>query len=224
MNELVIFDLDGVIIKGQSQLIFLDYVFRKRLVSLFFYLKIFSWFVFYKLGLVKNPKKIMDFSFSFLKGKKIEEVDEIVEVFLKEVLHKFIFSEIIDIINEHKAKDREVIIVSNGADILVKKVADFLDIKNYISTRLEITNGKFTGKILGDIVYGKNKVKVTNEFIKKNNLDLYNSYAYADHISDLDLLLMVSNPFAVNPDNLLFAEAKKRNWPILMFNKNLINK
>jgi HAD superfamily hydrolase (TIGR01490 family) len=166
----------------------------------------------------------MDFSFSFLKGKKIEEVDEIVEVFLKEVLHKFIFSEIIDIINEHKAKDREVIIVSNGADILVKKVADFLDIKNYISTRLEITNGKFTGKILGDIVYGKNKVKVTNEFIKKNNLDLYNSYAYADHISDLDLLLMVSNPFAVNPDNLLFAEAKKRNWPILMFNKNLINK
>ena len=71
---------------------------------------------------------------------------------------------------------------------------------------------------------GKNKVKVTNEFIKKNNLDLYNSYAYTDHISDLDLLLMVFNPCAVNPDNLLFEEAKKRNWPVLMFNKNLINK
>jgi len=224
MNELVILDLDGVIVKGQSQLLFLNYVFRKGLVSLFFYLKIFFWFFFYKLGLFKNPKEIMDYSFSFLKDKKIEEVDEIVEVFLKEVLHKFIFPEIIDIINEHKAKDREVIIVSNGADILVKKVADYLNIKNCISTRLEITSGKFTGKILGDIVYGKNKVYFTKEFIKKNNLDLYNSYAYTDHISDLDLLLMVFNPFAVNPDNLLFAEAKKRNWPVLMFNKNLINK
>jgi len=169
-------------------------------------------------------KKIMDYSFSFLKDKKVEEIEEITGVFFKEVLYKFIFPEIIDIINEHKAKDREVIIVSNGADILVKKIADYLNIKNYISTRLEITNGKFTGKILGDIVYGKNKVKVTNEFIKKNNLDLYNSYAYTDHISDLDLLLMVFNPCAVNPDNLLFEEAKKRNWPVLMFNKNLINK
>jgi len=169
---------------------------------------------------VKNPKKIMDYSFSFLKDKRIEEVDEIVDIFFKNVLCKFIFSEIVDIINKHKEKERELIIISNGADILVKRVADFLDIKNYIGTRLEIINGKFTGKILGDIVYGKNKVKVAEEFIKKNNFNLDNSYAYTDHISDLDLLLMVSNPFAVNPDNFLVAEAKKRNWPVLKFNRN----
>ncbi len=41
MNELVILDLDGVIINGQSQQIFLDYIFRKKIVGLFFYLKIY---------------------------------------------------------------------------------------------------------------------------------------------------------------------------------------
>ncbi len=219
MNEIVILDLDGVITSGQSQQIFLNYLFKKKLVGLFFYLRIYLWFILYKLGLIKSPKKIMDFAFYFLKGKKIENIEKIVENFFSERLQKFIFLEIIDIIKEHKARGREFLIISNTVDILTKKVADFLGVKNYISTRLETINGKFTGKILGDIVYGKNKVNFANKFIQKNNLDLRNSYAYADHISDLDLLSIVSNPYAVNPDRFLSIEAKNRNWPILIFKK-----
>jgi len=220
MKEVVILDLDGVIIKGQSQKVFLDYLLKKKIVSPFFYFKIYFWFVLYKLEIVKNPQKVMDYAFSFLKTRKTEEVIEIVENFFNEVLHKFIFPEIIDIIKEHKAKNRVLLIVSNSADVFVKRVADFLGIKNYIGTRLEIINGRFTGKILGDIIYGKNKINFTKEFIKKNNLNLNNSYAYADHISDLDLLLLASSPYAVNPDNLLLKEAKKRNWPVIIFNKD----
>jgi HAD superfamily hydrolase (TIGR01490 family) len=219
MNEIVILDLDGVIVNGQSQQIFLNYLFEKRIVGLFFYLKIYFWFILYKLGFVKRPEKIMNFAFSFLKDEKIEDIEKTVEDFFSDRLQEFIFPEIIDIIKEHKAQGRELLIVSNAADILVKKIADFLEIKNYISTQLEKTNDKFTGKILGDIVYGKNKVNFVKEFIKKNSLNLEGSYAYTDHISDLDLLLMVSKPYAVNPDRLLFNEANKRNWPILIFNK-----
>ncbi len=219
MSEIVILDLDGVIIKKQSQQIFLDYLFKKKLIGLFFYSKIYFWFILYKLGLVKNPKKIMNFAFSFLKGKKVEDVEKIVEMFFSEKLREFIFPEIIDIIEEHKAQGRELLIVSNAVDAIVNKVAKFLGIKNYICTQLEKTNGIFTGKILEDIVYGKNKVIFVKEFVKKNNLSLNNSYAYTDHISDLDLLIMVSNPNAVSPDRFLFSEAKKRNWPILIFKR-----
>jgi putative phosphoserine phosphatase / 1-acylglycerol-3-phosphate O-acyltransferase len=219
MSELVIFDLDGVIINGQSQQIFLNYLFRKKIVGLFFYLKILFWFVLYKMGLVKNPKKIMEYAFAFLKSKKTEDVEIMAGRFFDENLKKFIFPEIVDIINKHKLSGRELLIVSNAADFIVKKTAGFLGIKNYVGTKLEIVNGIFTGRISGDITYGKNKVKFAEDFIKKNNLDLKNSFAYADHISDLDLLLIVKNPVAVNPDRALFLEAKKRNWRILNFKK-----
>jgi len=38
---------------------------------------------------------------------------------------------------------------------------------------------------------------------------------YSDSINDLPLLEVVEKPVAVNPDKLLLAEAKQRNWPVL---------
>lgn len=216
MKEIVILDLDGVIIKGQSQQIFLKYLFNKKIVGLFFYLKINLWFSLYKMGLVKDPKNIMNYSFSFLKGKTVDEIDVLIDGFFDNVLKKFIFSEMIDIINEHRFKNREILIISNAVDLLVKKIAKFLGIKNYIATELEILNRKFTGNILGEIVYGKNKPKLLKKFIEKNKFNLKDSWAYTDHISDIDLLNLSPRPCAVNPDKSLLNEAKRRNWKILM--------
>lgn len=217
MRELVILDLDGTIIKGQSQLLFLNYLFKKKVIGLFFYLKIYFWFLLYNIGIINNPKNIMIFAFSFLRDKKSSQIEDLVNNFFNEVLKKFIFSEMVGIINEHISKNRELLIISNAADIIVKKVAEFLNINNYIGTKLETKNRIFTGDILGDIIYGKNKANYVKGFIRENNLNFKNSWAYADHVSDLDLLLLVANPYAINPDKLLFREAKKRSWPILKF-------
>ena len=70
MRELVIFDLDNTLIKGQSQAFLLSYLLKKGVITPFFYLKLMSWFIFYKLGLIKNPGRIMDYSFSFLKDNE----------------------------------------------------------------------------------------------------------------------------------------------------------
>jgi HAD superfamily hydrolase (TIGR01490 family) len=222
MKELVILDLDGTIIKGQSQLLFLNFLLKKRIIGLFFYIRIYLWFLFYKLGFLKNSEEVVDimnYSFSFLKGKKREYVEGLVNDFFNKNIKEFIFSEMTDIINKHKSEGRELLIISNSVDVIVGKVAEFLGISNYIGTKLELVDGKFTGKILGGIVYGKNKIIFAKDFIEKNNLDFKNSWVYTDHISDLDLMALSSNPHAVNPDKLLKAETKKRNWPILMFKK-----
>jgi len=68
-KELVIFDLDGVIVKGQSQKYFLDFLFKKGKIPLYFYLRVYLWFFLYRIGLVKNPKSVMKYAYSFLKGK-----------------------------------------------------------------------------------------------------------------------------------------------------------
>uniref|UniRef100_A0A7C3SNE7 HAD-IB family hydrolase n=1 Tax=Dictyoglomus turgidum TaxID=513050 RepID=A0A7C3SNE7_9BACT len=222
MKELVILDLDNVIIKDQSQKLLLKYLFKKKLIGFWYFLKIYLWFLFYRVGLVKSPKKVIEYAFRFLKDKKVEEIDKIADQFLNEILKHNIFKEVIDIIEKHKKEDRELIIISNVIDIIVKKVANFLNIKNYIGTRLEIINDKFTGKILGDIVYGENKTKYFNNFIKENNLSFDKIWSYGDHITDLDILKIASNPIAVNPDRFLEREAKKNNWQILNFKETLL--
>lgn len=215
MKELVIFDLDGTIISKQSQVVFLRYLLKKKFISFFLYAKVISWFIFYKAGFIKNPRNIMDSIFSFLKGKDVQQFDTIVSQFFDERLKKFIFPQIIDIMNEHKEKNRELIIISNAAEPIVKKVGDYLGIKNCISTKLETSGNAYTGKIQGDIIYGHRKVEALRKFAESRNLNFVNSFAYTDHISDLSLLLAVANACVVNPDLPLLRQAKKRNWPIL---------
>jgi len=219
MKELVILDLDGVIIKGQSQKHLLDYLKRKKIISLFFYTKICILFTFYKLKLIKDPEKIMKQAYIFLKGKNVGYVEKTINDFFDNYLRGFLYLDMIDIINKHKSADKELIILSNSADFIVKKVANYLNIKYYIATNFEIINDLFTGNIDGDIIYGKNKINAIKRFINEMGLTFKNSYAYADHISDRGLLEIVEQPFAINPDKLLFKEAFKKNWKVINFRK-----
>jgi HAD superfamily hydrolase (TIGR01490 family) len=216
-KEVVIIDLDGVIIRGQSQRLFIGYLFKNKIIGFWPYFKIIFWFILYKIKFIKNPHKIMEYGISFFKGKNTYEIDKIIEDFFNAKLKNFISTEMVGIIEEHKKNGREIIILSNSLDILVKKISEFLSIKNYIATKLGVVGGKFTGKISGDIVYGESKKLSAERFLGEHNLSLNNSWAYGDHISDIFVLKMVEKPYAVNPDKFLHKEAIKNGWPILKF-------
>lgn len=217
MKEIVIFDIDNTLIKGQSQQIFLKYLYQKKLIGLIPFLRIYFWFIFYKLGLIKNPKKIMDYAFSFLRGWKTNDFEKIINEFFQKELINYFFQEGIEIIKDHREKGREIILVSNAFFQLTAMIAKFLSVNNYIGTELKIADGKFTGEVTEKIVYGKNKVAWVKKIIDKNGLSLNNSYAYADHISDIPILELASFPFAINPTPSLAKKAREKNWPIMIF-------
>ena len=218
MKELVIFDLDKTLIKGYSQQIFLKYLFKTGIINFFNYFIISIWFIFYKLGLVKSPKKIMEYAFRFMKGWDGEKLNSLINDFFEKELKHLFFKDGVEVVNNHKKENRELLIVSNVPDFLVKRIALYLGVNNYIGTKLEIINGKLTSKIAGDIVYGENKTLVVKDYVSKNGFTLDNSWAYGDHISDLPILSIVNHPYAINPSPELRKEAEKRNWPIILFN------
>jgi len=215
MKELVIFDVDGTILRGQTQKLFIDYLFKKNIIGCVFYVKLYIWFILYYVGLVNNPEKVMRKAYSFLQKRNISEVSLLVDDFLKIKLSKVFFSEAIEILDSHKKKGREIVLVSNLSDILLVKIASYLDIPQYIGTKLEVLNGKFTGKIEGVIMYGKNKVDTITRITQKNPEVVL--WVYTDHVSDALLLDMATYPFAVNPDRALTKIAHKKNWTILYF-------
>lgn len=218
-QHIVFFDVDNTLIKGQSQRLFISFLFKKKLVSFLVYLKIIFWFFLYKIGIAKNPRNIAEYGFAFLRGYTLTEFEKIVDDFFNTVLRDRIYREAEKIIKEHKERGDKVILLSNSFNTLMQQLADFLLIDGFLCTKLEVVDGKFTGKIDGDIVYGINKTNLAKKYLEDNNISRDYVWAYADHISDLGILTLAGNPVVVNPSSALLKEARIRKWKILLYNK-----
>ncbi len=81
-------------------------------------------------------------------------------------------------------------------------------------------NGVYTGE--ESFVPVENKKKFVQEYVRKNNFDLQNSYGIGDTLSDAGFLELVENPIVFNPDLELKAIAEKNNWKIKVEKKDVI--
>ncbi len=126
-------------------------------------------------------------------------------------------SDVVDILDQHKQKGHVVIIISAAFSNLLEIVGQKLDVPNTIGTKLEVIDNRYTGKIIKPACFGRNKVKLLEEFISRNELeiDLLSSFAYADSVFDIPLLKLVGNPVATYPDRNLRQFAEHNGWQIL---------
>jgi|GEM_PF-176390 len=212
----VVFDIDDTLIKDQSQKIFIKFLREKKYITKKLYYKILIWFFLYKIGFVKDPKKIMVSVYKILlKGKNVSEVDVLIEdCFNKKILPVF-SNKIVKILHDHKKHGRHIILISNAVEPIVRRIAEHLNVHDYIATKLEIVNNVYTGKILGTIIYGPTRAFAVRNFIAKNNLAYKKIWVYTDHISDVALLRIARHGTVVNPGKKLRKIAKKEGWAIM---------
>jgi phosphoserine phosphatase len=83
------------------------------------------------------------------------------------------------------------------------------------ATKLEEIAGKWTGRIIGEAMFGKAKARAVREMAEEMRLDLPRCWAYGDSASDRWMLAAVGHPMAVNPTWKLARFARKRDWPVL---------
>lgn len=219
MKPVVLFDIDKTLIEGYSQQLFLNFTYRNGTISFWPYLKINAWFLLYKLGLLKNPKPIMEYAYEFAKNWSTHRLALLVDKFFKETLKPVIYKDALEIIEKHKKKGDAVILVSNSVEPIVKKIADELKLDYFLGTKLELVDNKYTGKIIGDIVYGEHKPSYVKKYLAAHKLTLNGSWCYSDHISDLPLFSLCENCVASNSSRELANYAKRRGWQIVDFKK-----
>lgn len=125
--------------------------------------------------------------------------------------------DILDILKEHKKNGDVVFLVSGGPVGLLERIAEEIGADYAIGTQHEIMDGIYTGKPAGDACQGENKARFAHEKIEELslNIDLEESFAYADSLADAAILGMVGNPVAVYPDDELKALAGERGWKII---------
>lgn len=123
-------------------------------------------------------------------------------------------------IHTHQDAGRPTFIVSAAGNDVVETLARVLGMDGGIGTRYEVDPaGNFTGRLEGPFVYGPGKVEAMQTFAAAHEIDLDESFAYSDSLSDLPMLRAVGNPVAVNPDPPLAAIAKQEGWQTLHFER-----
>jgi len=137
------------------------------------------------------------------------------EVF-DEFLTHTIYPESRELVKKHMEKGHRVVIISAATMYQINPVAQNLGITEVYGTRMEVKNGKFTGRI-SEMCWGEGKARAARTFAKANDIDLSKSYFYSDSFDDYPLFKIVGKPVATNPDNRLSQVAFENDWPILRF-------
>lgn len=131
-----------------------------------------------------------------------------------------IYPQMLEEVYAHQDAGRPTFIVSAAGNGVVEQLAHVLGMDGGIGTRYEIdAEGAFTGRLDGPFVYGEGKVEAMQEFAAGHGIELDDSYAYSDSLSDLPMLRAVGNPVAVNPDPSLAAIAREEGWQTLRFER-----
>ena len=83
------------------------------------------------------------------------------------------------------------------------------------ATKLEEIEGRWTGRILGEAMFGEAKARAVKRVADEMRLDLSQCWAYGDSSADRWMLATVGHPTAVNPTQGLGRIARKHDWPAL---------
>jgi HAD superfamily hydrolase (TIGR01490 family) len=129
-----------------------------------------------------------------------------------------IYPQMLEEVYAHQDAGRATFIVSAAGNGVVESLAQVLGMDGGIGTSYEVDgDGVFSGRFDGPFVYGPGKVEAMESFAASHGIDLADSYAYSDSISDLPMLRAVGNPVVVNPDPPLAEIARAEGWQAMRF-------
>jgi HAD superfamily hydrolase (TIGR01490 family) len=220
---LALFDLDGTLSSEHIWKGFFKYYFthkKKRVWILAFWATHLALWLSSKCKLTSEEKyraKWVEDLGGIFKGTNKEKVLEVFHWVATNYVFQSLRSDVVDILHQHERSGYIVVIVSALFSELLEVIGQKLGVSNVIGTKLEVIEGRYSGKVVKPLCLGENKTKLLKEFINRNGLeaDLSSSFAYADSIFDIPLLRLVGHPVATYPDKNLRQFAERSGWQVL---------
>ncbi len=99
------------------------------------------------------------------------------------------------------------------ADIIARR----LGLTGALGTVSEVVDGRYTGRLVGELMHHEAKAQAVRALADREGLDLTRCTAYSDSSNDLPMLSLVGTAVAVNPDTELKAVARSRGWVVKDF-------
>lgn len=212
------FDVDGTL-TATNVLMPLNWFMKRHLPRWQYcawFLKLVLWLPVYFVVDKIDRRIFVQIFFRQYSGIDAEKVRKWHEEEFERTLKNLVFAQALERIQWHKGQNHLVVLVTGGANFIVEPLANWL-CADLIAAKLEEVDGKFTGKLTGEILIGEGKAKALKDYASKKRVDLKNSYAYGDSISDAPMLSLVGHPVAVNPDRRLRKLAAEVGWEVVLW-------
>ena len=140
------------------------------------------------------------------------------------------FAQAIERVAWHAKQGHEIVLMSGTLEPLALGAARAMEAElaargisvriRVFATRLEEMEGTWTGRVLGEAMFGEAKARAVKRVAKEMQLDLARCYAYGDTLNDRWLMAAVGRPAAVNPSKDLANMARTLGWPVLNWEAN----
>ncbi len=211
------FDLDGTLVAGFTAVILTQERLRRRDMGVGELIGMIQAGLNHQLGRIEFEELITKAS-SALRGRPLSDLEEIGERLFSQKIESRIYPEMRELVRAHLDRGHTVVLSSSALTIQVGPVARFLGILNTLTNKFETNDdGLLTGGVLKPILWGPGKAAAVQRFAAENDIDLKDSYFYADGDEDVALMYLVGNPRPTNPEGKMAAVARRRGWPILKF-------
>lgn len=213
------FDLDKTLMAGSSGMQFARIATRHGIVGR---RQLASWAVEhlrYRLRGTTDARtnEVLKVARELIAGVPVRSVERMNPEVMAAILPR-VYPQMLDEVYAHQDAGRATFIVSAAGNGVVEPLAAVLGMDGGIGTSYEIgEEGTFTGRLDGPFVYGPGKVEAMEAFAAEHGIDLAESFAYSDSVSDLPMLRAVGHPVVVNPDPPLAELAREEGWQTMRF-------
>lgn len=135
-----------------------------------------------------------------------------------------IFEEAIARLAWHSRQGHELVLITGTLEPLAHMAATALECEleargieariQVCASRLEEDRGRWTGRLLGDAMFGEAKRSAMQQYAKRRGLDLCDCHAYGNSPLDAFMLAAAGHAHAVNPNKQLATLANLYDWTI----------
>ncbi len=191
MIHISFFDFDGTITTDDSLIKFIRFVVGDTKFTIGMVV-LSPMLTAYKLKLIPNYKAKQYMLSYFFKGMTEEKFMQVANEYSLNHIDTILRPKAMEKIAWHKEQGHKVVIVSASIECWLKPWCDKHNL-DLIATKLEINDGRVTGKFLTKNCYG---IEKANRVHEQYNLDDYDHiYAYGDSRGDQELLALADESF-----------------------------
>jgi HAD superfamily hydrolase (TIGR01490 family) len=160
---------------------------------------------------------IRENALAFVAGREVAEIVQAAEEVYDELMADRIWPGTLALAKRHLDAGQRVWLVTATPVELAAIIARRLGLTGALGTVAEVRDGRYTGRLVGELMHGEAKAEAVRALAEREGLDLARCTAYSDSANDLPMLSLCGTAVAVNPDTELRAIARSRGWQVRDF-------
>ena len=209
-QTVALFDLDYTLLEADSEALWCSHLFNQGVVDVGFMAGIEAFYWQYKDETI-DLRSYQEFLLAPLVQNPLAEMLRLRQDYL-EWVRDVARPEMLERVSLHRSQNHTLVMITAANSFVAEPIAQMLGFPNLICTKLEVSNGNFTGKVSGIPAFQYGKVIHLAAWLREKKLSLAGSWFYSDSHNDLPLLKLVDHPVMVGPDSLLQQYGLERGW------------